>query len=146
MKRNLLLLMLFTTFGATAFGQSNLFVNDTLITPKNQSSCWSVLSSATQGEGDLSNICSIDRAEVKDSCLELTIAYGGGCGNAYLRLVPTFKTEGTHSTLTLTPLLLDNDSCKAMIFKDVRFSLASLKKRYPLPFTLKVGRFETVIK
>ena len=146
MKRNLLLLLLFTTIAVTAFGQSNLRVNDTLITPKNQSSCWSVLSSATQDEGDLSDICSIDRAEVKDSCLELTIAYGGGCGDASLRLVPTFKTEGTHNTLTLTPFLLDNDSCKAIVYKDVRFSLASLKMKYPLPFTLKVGQMETIIK
>ncbi|MFC2130849.1 hypothetical protein ACFLSQ_05395 [Bacteroidota bacterium] len=67
-------------------------------------------------------------AEIKGNCLEITISYGGGCGEIELKLIDSEKIIETYPPQRDIRLSFkDEDYCKALIHKNISFDLTLIR-------------------
>ncbi len=68
-------------------------------------------------------------AEIKGDCLEVTVQYGGGCGDATFLLIGEEKLN--QSLPPQRPIVIsldDQDYCKALVTKTISFDLTNLRE------------------
>lgn len=73
----------------------------------------------------------IQNAVINDNLLQLTVQYGGGCGEVEFKLVSDgifMESNPVQSKVTLS--LKDRDSCKALITRELCYDLSALAARY----------------
>lgn len=146
MKIKLFILGTLILLVVNSYGQSNLFVNDTLVTAENSENCMTIFSLNNQVDTVVPSDMFVTEISINDSCLSIDIGYGGGCGNVYLKLFYIFETDSTNNKLTLKPYFIDKDYCKALRYRRINFDIRKIKKKYSTPFILRIGRFEKMIK
>lgn len=69
-----------------------------------------------------------DSVWIEGNCLKATIEYGGGCGDALFRLIWDGEIIETNPvSINLKLSFVDNDTCKALIHKELGFNIHSLQ-------------------
>lgn len=72
---------------------------------------------------------SIDSLTIKDHCLEIMVSYGGGCGEANFDLYLSDRIMESMPPKTILYLTFeDNDPCRSIVKKKLKYSLKPLKK------------------
>jgi len=71
----------------------------------------------------------IDSLNIKDKCLEILVNYGGGCGEARFDLYYTNQILESMPPQTVLHLAFDdNDPCRSIVQKKLKFSLEPFKR------------------
>lgn len=135
----LTIIFLLSTF--QLFGQ--LYVNDSLINYDNKY-CSTITIERYNSEiskGDFR----INSVDFTDNCLSIDFSYGGGCGQAHLRmLVDTSVDFINQPIINLFPQFIDNDICKAIKYRTAYFDLDPLLKKKK-SFILKIEGYDKTI-
>lgn len=73
----------------------------------------------------------IDSLRIKDQCLEMVVSYGGGCGDAMFELYYTNHImESMPPQAILYLSFTDNDPCRSIVTKKLKFNLSPYQKYY----------------
>jgi hypothetical protein len=137
-------IILATTF---VFGQRNFFVNDTLRTEKNSLNTWELYAynSIAQKFDSHEAYVSVIGFAIKSDKMVVDITYRGGCGDYYFKLYEKFEMIDGVPTVSLLPLVLQNDKCELVQLETIYYDFTRLRAKYEKPFNLKIGRFENMI-
>ena len=66
----------------------------------------------------------ISSAIIEDDCLVIEVVFGGGCGTTNFALITDgMVTESMHPEVRFLLSLLDNDRCKALVYRTLKFDL-----------------------
>jgi len=77
------------------------------------------LSSVETDQVDVRNI------RIEDDCLIIEVVYGGGCGTVNFELISNGQIlESNPSQIQLFLKLDDQDTCKAMLSREIRFNIS----------------------
>jgi hypothetical protein len=80
----------------------------------------------------------IEDVAIENSCLKISVSFGGGCGDILFQLYQASEImESFPPQMDLYLKFTDDDHCKALIFKDLEFDLSSLV----LPYNTGTIRF-----
>lgn len=116
--------------------------NNDDITPSDAKDCEEI---AVQKDLDLltTDPFHIDTAYVENNCLKLKVNYGGGCGNVSFKMYRNTVVFESYPPQTMIKLTLDDkDGCKALIYKDLSYSLAEIKQQIGKPVLLRLENYK----
>jgi hypothetical protein len=81
---------------------------------------------------------SIEKVDIEENCLKISVAYGGGCGDVEFKLVCNGMMLHTYPPqLGLKLSFKDDDHCKALIHKTLSYDLTKVKAADKMTFHLK---------
>lgn len=90
--------------------------------------CKEVIIDNEQYKNAQSDSFEITNISSKKNCLNITLRYGGGCGDVIAKLVDSGDIlESDPSQRNLRIAFLDNDECEALIQKDFLFDISDLE-------------------
>lgn len=71
----------------------------------------------------------IDSLYIKDQCMEVVVNYSGGCGESEFKLYYTNRIMESMPPKTVLYLTFeDNDPCRSIVRKGLKFSLEPFKR------------------
>jgi len=141
-------LFLFVLLSCSAtYGQRSFYVNDTLQTEKNKLNVQQIYAynSITRIFDSQEAYASVIGLVVEGNKITVDITYKGGCGDYYFKLYEKYELIDTVPTVSLMPLVVNNDTCDLIQLETIYFDILHIKEKYKLPVRLKIGRFEIMI-
>jgi hypothetical protein len=84
-----------------------------------------------------------------DSCIKISIKYGGGCNNAYLQIMADTNNASKGAAIKLYFAFQDYDDCKALLRYDFYIDLTFLRSKYfsnPITFDFINNRNPIIFK
>lgn len=90
--------------------------------------CNSVIVDSNQYNNLMTDDFNLVEIKFEDTCLKISIRYGGGCKDVDLKLIDSNSVfESNPIQRNLKIILTDNDDCEALITKDFYFNINKLK-------------------
>jgi len=147
--KSTILIFLFVLVSCTAsFSQRSFYVNDTLQTEKNKLNVQEIYAynSISRIFDSQEAYASVIGLVVEGNKITVDITYKGGCGDYFFKLYEKYELIDTVPTVSLMPLVVNNDTCDLIQLETIYFDISNIKAKYKLPVRLKIGRFEIMIE
>lgn len=97
-------------------------------------------------ENSPNDIYNFKSVEIKGNCLNITIEYGGGCGDIELKLIDSeYVMESIPVQRNLRLSFKDEDYCKALITKKISFDITPIQIQGESTIVLNLANWDEQI-